>query len=67
MAMFMVLLAVYSKQGAHLEGATPTRVGPRPRNRERGPSFSRINLGNNGNTVRLRSPTNTLDIFNSNH
>lgn len=30
--------------GAYLEGATPTRLGPRPLNRERAPSFSRINL-----------------------
>lgn len=28
----------------YLEGATPTRFGPRPRNRDLGPSFSRIDL-----------------------
>lgn len=33
--------------GAYLEGATPTRLGPRPLNRERAPSFSRINLKTN--------------------
>lgn len=30
----------------YLEGATPTRFGPRPRNRDLGPSFSRIDLEN---------------------
>lgn len=29
---------------AYLEGATPTKFGPRPLKRERGPSFSKINL-----------------------
>lgn len=29
---------------AYLDGATPTRLGPRPRKRERGPSLSKINL-----------------------
>lgn len=31
---------------AHLEGATPTRFGPKPLKSERGPSFSNINLHN---------------------
>lgn len=29
---------------AYLEGATPTKFGPKPLKRERGPSFSNINL-----------------------
>lgn len=29
---------------SYLEGATPTKFGPRPLKRERGPSFSKINL-----------------------
>ena len=29
---------------SYLDGATPTRLGPKPRNSERGPSFSKINL-----------------------
>lgn len=32
------------KMTAYLEGATPTRFGPKPLKRERGPSFSSINL-----------------------
>lgn len=31
----------------YLEGATPTRFGPRPRKSDRGPSFSRIDLKQN--------------------
>lgn len=30
----------------YLEGATPTKLGPRPLNRERGPSFCKIILEN---------------------
>lgn len=33
---------------AYLEGATPTKFGPRPLKRERGPSFSKINLCTKG-------------------
>lgn len=29
---------------SYLDGATPTRLGPRPRKSERGPSLSKINL-----------------------
>lgn len=33
-----------SGSSTHREGATPTRFGPRPRNRDRMPSFSRMAL-----------------------
>lgn len=32
------------QETAYLEGATPTKFGPKPLKRERGPSFSNINL-----------------------
>lgn len=37
----------------YLEGATPTRFGPRPRNKDLGPSFSRIDLENSNHTNEL--------------
>lgn len=37
----------------YLEGATPTRFGPRPRNRDLGPSFSRIDLKNSNHINEL--------------
>lgn len=33
-------------KSSHLEGATPTKFGPKPLKSERGPSFSSINLIN---------------------
>lgn len=33
---------------SYLEGATPTRFGPRPRKSDRGPSFSKIDLQHKG-------------------
>lgn len=33
-----------SFEKSYLDGATPTRLGPRPRKSERGPSLSKINL-----------------------
>lgn len=33
-----------SCESAYLEGATPTKFGPKPLKSERGPSFSNINL-----------------------
>lgn len=35
---------VHKQMENYLDGATPTRFGPRPRNKERGPSFSKIIL-----------------------
>lgn len=38
----------------YLEGATPTRFGPRPRNSDLGPSFSSIDLKQNEATVKTQ-------------
>lgn len=35
---------VFLHTGSYLDGATPTKLGPRPLKSERGPSFSSINL-----------------------
>lgn len=38
------IVFVFLHTGSYLDGATPTKLGPRPLKSERGPSFSSINL-----------------------
>lgn len=40
-ALYSICVFAY---GSYLDGATPTKLGPRPLKSERGPSFSSINL-----------------------